>query len=131
MHETWRGGSDRPTILNLVQARRERGIGLRTTAGHLPIDTSDEGPTASIDLALLASFGEVERAHNRELGAHGRAVMESKAGFPGAHRSSTGLSAPWTAACGSRRRTVGDDPDGVAAESGAPAWWVRRVLRPR
>jgi hypothetical protein len=75
----------------LVQARRERGIGLRTTAGHLPIDTSDEGPTASIALALLASFGEVERVHNRELGAHGRAVVESKAGLPGAHRVLRGV----------------------------------------
>ncbi|GAA3810755.1 recombinase family protein [Cellulomonas soli] len=72
--------------LNLVHDLRERGIGLRTLADPLPIDTTDENPTATIALSLLALFSELERVYNRERVAHARAVMEAKGGRVGRPR---------------------------------------------
>lgn len=72
--------------LNLVHDLRERGIGLRTIADPIPIDTTDESPTAGLALALLALFSELERVYNAERVAHARAVMEAKGGRVGRPR---------------------------------------------
>lgn len=64
--------------LNTIHDLRERGIGLKTIADPLPIDTSDDSPTASIALTLLGLFAELERVYNRERVAHARAVAEAK-----------------------------------------------------
>jgi len=64
--------------LNLVHDLRERGIGLRTLADPIAIDTTDDGPTATMALLILGLFGEIERVYNRERVAHARAVREAK-----------------------------------------------------
>lgn len=64
--------------LNVVHELGERGVGLRTLADPLPIDTSDDSPTASIALTLLGLFAELERTYNKERVAHARAVAGSK-----------------------------------------------------
>lgn len=64
--------------LNLVHELRERGIGLRTLADPIAIDTTDDGPTATMALLILGLFSEIERVYNRERVAHARAVQEAK-----------------------------------------------------
>lgn len=75
--------------LNLVHDLRERGIGLKTLADPLPIDATEDNPTATIALSLLALFSELERVYNRERVAHARAVMEAKGGRVGRPRRLT------------------------------------------
>ena len=72
--------------LNLVHDLRERGIGLRTIADPIPIDTTDDSPTAGLALSLLALFSELERVYNAERVAHARAVREAKGGRVGRPR---------------------------------------------
>lgn len=64
--------------LNVVHDLRERGIGLKSLADPLPIDTTDTSATAGLAVALLGLFAELERTYNRERVAHARAVAESK-----------------------------------------------------
>ncbi len=64
--------------LNLVHDLRERGVGLRTLADPIPIDTSDSSATAGLAIALLGLFAELERTYNAERVAHARAVAEAK-----------------------------------------------------
>lgn len=64
--------------LNVVADLRERGIGLKTIADPLPIDTTDTSATASLAVALLGLFAELERIYNAERVAHARAVAEAK-----------------------------------------------------
>lgn len=72
--------------LNLVAELRDRGIGLRTLADPIPIDTSDDSPTATLALSLLALFSELERVYNRERVASARAVAEARGGRVGRPR---------------------------------------------
>ncbi|MBO3085174.1 recombinase family protein [Cellulomonas sp. zg-ZUI188] len=71
------GGSLRDT-LNIVHDLRERGIGMRTLADPIPINTADDSATARLALALLGLFSELERVYNAERIAHARAVREAK-----------------------------------------------------
>jgi DNA invertase Pin-like site-specific DNA recombinase len=54
-----------------------RGIGMRSLADPLPIDTPDEG-MGRIAFLLLALFAEMERTFTAERAAHARAVAEAK-----------------------------------------------------
>jgi DNA invertase Pin-like site-specific DNA recombinase len=48
--------------LNLVHELKERGVGVRTLADPLPIDTSNsDSPMAQLAAVMLALFGEMER----------------------------------------------------------------------
>lgn len=72
--------------LNLVHDLRERGIGLRTLADPIAIDTTDSSATTTLALALLALFAELERVYNAERVASARAVLESRGGRVGRPR---------------------------------------------
>jgi DNA invertase Pin-like site-specific DNA recombinase len=67
-------------VLNLVHDLAERGIGVRSLADPLPINTADEG-IGRIAFLLLALFAEMERTFTAERAAHARAVAEA-AGRP-------------------------------------------------
>jgi DNA invertase Pin-like site-specific DNA recombinase len=74
-------------VLNLVHDLAERGIGVRSLADPLPINTADEG-MARIAFLLLALFAEMERTFTAERAAHARAVAEAagrQVGRPVAH----------------------------------------------
>ncbi|WP_019900468.1 recombinase family protein [Salinispora arenicola] len=74
-------------VLNLVHDLAERGIGVRSLADPLPIDTADEG-MGRIAFLLLALFAEMERTFTAERAAHARAVAEAagrRVGRPVAH----------------------------------------------
>jgi DNA invertase Pin-like site-specific DNA recombinase len=50
--------------LNLVHELKERGVGIRTLADPLPIDTAKpDSPMAQLAFVMLALFGEMERTY--------------------------------------------------------------------
>ncbi len=74
-------------VLNLVHDLAEKGIGVRSLADPLPINTTDEG-MARIAFLLLALFAEMERTYTAERAAHARTVAEAagrRVGRPVAH----------------------------------------------
>ena len=61
--------------LNLVHELKERGVGIRTLADPLRIDTSNpDGPMAQLAVVMLALFAEMERTYAAERASHARAV---------------------------------------------------------
>ena len=87
VHTLDRIGRNLREALNLVHELSERGIGVRSLADPLPINTADEG-MARIAFLLLALFAEMERTFTAERAAHARAVAEANnrhVGRPMAH----------------------------------------------
>lgn len=61
--------------LNLVHELKERGVGIRTLADPLRIDTSTpDSPMAQLAVVMLALFAEMERTYAAERASHARAV---------------------------------------------------------
>ena len=66
-------------VLNQIHDLREAGIGLRTLADAIPIDTSKPGDAISdLAIVLLSLFAQMERTYAAERAAHARAVQEEK-----------------------------------------------------
>ncbi|MEU7862078.1 recombinase family protein [Nonomuraea sp. NPDC049141] len=87
VHTLDRIGRNLREVLNLVHDLSERGIGVRSLADPLPINTADEG-MARIAFLLLALFAEMERTFTTERAAHARTVAEAnnrRVGRPQAH----------------------------------------------
>jgi DNA invertase Pin-like site-specific DNA recombinase len=87
VHTLDRLGRNLREVLNLVHDLAERGIGVRSLADPLPINTTDEG-MGRIAFLLLALFAEMERTFTAERAAHARAVAEAagrQVGRPVAH----------------------------------------------
>ena len=87
VHTLDRIGRNLREVLNLVHDLAERGIGVRSLADPLPINTTDEG-MGRIAFLLLALFAEMERTFTAERAAHARAVAEAtgrQVGRPIAH----------------------------------------------
>lgn len=76
VHTLDRIGRNLREVLNLVHELSERGVGVRSLADPLPINTADEG-MARIAFLLLALFAEMERTFTAERAAHARAVAEA------------------------------------------------------
>lgn len=76
VHTLDRLGRNLREVLNLVHDLAERGIGVRSLADPLPINTGDEG-MGRIAFLLLALFAEMERTYTAERAAHARAVAEA------------------------------------------------------
>lgn len=87
VHTLDRIGRNLREVLNLVHDLAGRGIGMRSLADPLPINTADEG-MGRIAFLLLALFAEMERTFTAERAAHARAVAEAagrQVGRPIAH----------------------------------------------
>ena len=87
VHTLDRIGRNLREVLNLVHDLAERGIGIRSLADPLPINTTDEG-MGRIAFLLLALFAEMERTFTAERAAHARNVAEAngrQVGRPIAH----------------------------------------------
>jgi DNA invertase Pin-like site-specific DNA recombinase len=87
VHTLDRLGRNLREVLNLVHDLDEKGIGVRSLADPLPINTADEG-MGRIAFLLLALFAEMERTFTAERAAHARAVAEAagrRIGRPIAH----------------------------------------------
>ncbi|MHB1527669.1 MAG: recombinase family protein [Candidatus Dormibacteria bacterium] len=66
-------------VLNQIHDLREAGVGLRTLADTIPIDTSKPGDAMSeLAIILLSLFAQMERTYALERAAHARAVREEK-----------------------------------------------------
>ena len=65
--------------LNLIHDLQERGVGVRTLADPLKIDSSNpDDPMAQLAVVILSLFGQMERTYAIERAAHARAVAEAK-----------------------------------------------------
>src|SRR5580704_15936259 len=73
VHTLDRIGRNLREVLNLVHDLAGRGIGVRSLADPLPIDTTDEG-MGRVASGLLALFAEMERTYTAERAAHARTV---------------------------------------------------------
>ena len=76
VHTLDRIGRNLREVLNLVHDLAGRGIGVRSLADPLPINTADEG-MGRIAFLLLALFAEMERTYTAERAAHARSVAEA------------------------------------------------------
>lgn len=87
VHTLDRLGRNLREVLNLVHDLTGRGIGVRSLADPLPINTADAG-MGRVAFLLLALFAEMERTFTAERAANARAVAEAKGrhvGRPVAH----------------------------------------------
>lgn len=67
------------SVLQVIADLRARGIGIKTLADPIPVDTTAEGgPMAELAIVLLTLFAQMELTYNRERAAHARAVAESQ-----------------------------------------------------
>jgi DNA invertase Pin-like site-specific DNA recombinase len=76
VHTLDRLGRNLREVLTLVHDMAERGIGVRSLADPLPINTAEEG-MGRIAFLLLALFAEMERTYTAERAAHARGVAEA------------------------------------------------------
>lgn len=75
-------------VLNLVHDLNERGVGVRSLADPMPIDTNATG-MGRIGFLLLALIAEMERVFTAERAAHAREVAQAQGrqvGRPLAHK---------------------------------------------
>jgi DNA invertase Pin-like site-specific DNA recombinase len=87
VHTLDRIGRNLREVLNLVHNLAARGVGIRSLADPLPINTTGEG-MGRIAFLLLALFAEMERTFTAERAAHARSVAEAngrQVGRPVAH----------------------------------------------
>jgi DNA invertase Pin-like site-specific DNA recombinase len=87
VHTLDRIGRNLREVLNLVHDLAERGVGIRSLADPLPINTADKS-MGRIAFLLLALFAEMERTFTAERAAHARSVAEAngrQVGRPLAH----------------------------------------------
>ncbi|MEV7134375.1 recombinase family protein [Arthrobacter sp. NPDC093128] len=75
MHTLDRLGLTVRDTLNMVHGLKERGVGVRTLADPLAIDTAEpDSPMAQLAFVMLALFGQMERTYAAERASHARAV---------------------------------------------------------
>jgi DNA invertase Pin-like site-specific DNA recombinase len=123
VHTLDRIGRNLREVLNLVHDLAGRGIGVRSLADPLPIDTADEG-MGRIAFLLLALFAEMERTFTAERAAHARAVAESagrQVGRPIAHPADKIEYARLL-------KGRGDSLSQIAAKTGIPKTSLHRYL---
>lgn len=123
VHTLDRLGRNLREVLNLVHSLSERGIGVRSLADPLPINTADEG-MARIAFLLLALFAEMERTFTAERAAHARAVAQAAGrhvGRPIAH-------SPETIEYARLLKNQGASLGHIATKTGIPKTTLHRYL---
>lgn len=123
VHTLDRLGRNLREVLNLVHDLAEKGVGVRSLADPLPINTADEG-MGRIAFLLLALFAEMERTYTAERAAHARAVAEAagrRVGRPIAH-------SPATIEHARLLQAKGDSLGTIAAKTGIPKTSLHRYL---
>jgi DNA invertase Pin-like site-specific DNA recombinase len=123
VHTLDRIGRNLREVLNLVHDLAEKGIGVRSLADPLLINTADEG-MGRIAFLLLALFAEMERTFTAERAAHARAVAEAagrQIGRPVAHPEGKIEYARLL-------KAQGDSLGTIAAKTGIPKTSLHRYL---
>jgi DNA invertase Pin-like site-specific DNA recombinase len=77
IHTLDRLGRNLREVLNLVHDLAERGIGVRSLADAIPIDTACKS-MGRLAFLLIALFAEMERTFTAERAAHARSVAVSR-----------------------------------------------------
>ena len=78
------------SVLEAVRDLHERGIGIKTLADPIPVDTTEDGgPMAELALILLTLFAQMELTYNRERSAHARRVAAEQGRQVGRPRALT------------------------------------------
>ena len=111
-------------VLNLVHELREQGIGVRSLADPIRIDTTDAGGMGQIAFLLLALFAEMERTFTAERAAHARNVAEKAGrhvGRPAAH-------SPEKIEHARLLKAQGDSLAEIARKTGIPKTSLHRYL---
>lgn len=123
VHTLDRLGRNLRETLNLIHDLRARGIGVKTLADPLPIDTTDDSPMGEVAVALLALFAHMERVWNSERVAHARAVAEANGRQVGRPRTTSPARIKRSLKLRDEGKTVAE----IAAETGiSPATLYRR-----
>ncbi|AXH89428.1 recombinase family protein [Micromonospora aurantiaca] len=110
-------------VLNLVHELNERGVGVRSLADPMPIDTNATG-MGRIGFLLLALIAEMERVFTAERAAHARAVAEAqgrRVGRPMAHK-------PEQIEFARLLKKQGDSLSQISSKTGIPKSSLRRYL---
>jgi DNA invertase Pin-like site-specific DNA recombinase len=116
-------------VLETVRDLRERGIGIKTLADPIPIDTADDaGPMAELSLILLSLFGQMELTFNRERSAHARRVAAEMGRQVGRPRR---LSDEQVRYATHLRDAEGKSVSSIARDLGVGIATLYRVLPPR
>ena len=102
VHTLDRIGRNLREVLNLVHDLAGRGIGIRSLADPLPINTADEG-MGRIAFLLLALFAEMERTFTAERAAHARSRRRGQRPPASAGPSRTPPTRSSTPACSAPR----------------------------
>lgn len=124
VHTLDRLGRNLRDVLNIVHDLAEQGIGVRTLADPIAIDTTDDG-MGRIAFLFLALFAEMERTFTAERAAHARSVAEAAGrptGRPVAH-------SPAAIDYARKLRAEGDSLGTIATKTGIPKATVGRYLR--
>ena len=125
VHTLDRIGRNLREVLNLVHDLAGRGIGVRSLADPLPINTTDEG-MGRIAFLLLALFAEMERTFTAERAAHARSVAEAngrQVGRPLAHPADK---IEYARLLHGQGRSYGE----ISAKTGIPKASLHRYLGP-
>ena len=110
-------------VLNLVHDLNDRGVGVRSLADPMPIDTNATG-MGRIGFLLLALIAEMERVFTAERAAHARAVAAASGrniGRPMAHK-------PEQIEFARLLKKQGDSLSQITAKTGIPKSSLRRYL---
>ncbi|MGC5033060.1 recombinase family protein [Micromonospora sp. DT229] len=110
-------------VLNLVHDLNDRGVGVRSLADPMPIDTNATG-MGRIAFLLLALIAEMERVFTAERAAHARAVAQAQGrqvGRPMAHP-------PERIEYARLLHAQGNSLSQIVAKTGIPKSSVRRYL---
>lgn len=123
VHTLDRLGRNLREVLNLVHDLGERGVGVRSLADPLPINTADEG-MGRIAFLLLALFAEMERTFTAERAANARAVAEAK----GRHVGRPVAAPPDKIEYARLLKAQGDSLATIAKKTGIPKTSLHRYL---
>ncbi|MEU8319629.1 recombinase family protein [Nonomuraea sp. NPDC048881] len=123
LHTLDRLGRNLREVLNLVHELAERGIGVRTLADPLPINTADAG-MARVAFLLLALFAEMERIFTAERAAHARSVAEAKGKHVGRPIAHSAAKIDYARLL----KAEGDSLAQIAAKTGIPKTSLHRYL---
>ena len=114
--------------LNLIHDLSQRGIGLRTLADPIKVDSSrPEDPMAQLAVVLLAMFAQMERTYAIERAAHARAVATAKGRCVGRPVLVDSAKLEWAAHLRDSGSTIAE----VVEKTGIPRTSLYRHLPPR
>jgi DNA invertase Pin-like site-specific DNA recombinase len=116
-------GRNMREVLNVAHDLQQRGIGVRSLADPLPIDTRAAG-MGRVAFLLLALFAEMERTFTAERAAHARAVAETA----GRNVGRTVAHPPERIEYARLLKQQGCSLSHISAKTGIPKASVRRYL---